>query len=941
MGERELAVGDADDTDPAALALSSVGLVRRAWLRASGGLEQRAYSWILALLLAAFAVYPALMHPIEERALDAAAFHVHRGVVFSEASAEGWLFPRWVQGINAGLGGPLFSFYPPMLYQMMDLLARFGITHPLAFRLIIALALLAGAVGMFGFALRLFKRADVAWVCAAAFTYAPHLLRDLFERGSPQGLAVILYPWVLWALLRLVERPSGGRLLLASLCWATALLLHTAAALWLLPVIGLFLICLAWRTGRLSLPICLAALLAGALLAAFFLVPFVGERQYVQHERGPQATRPDLNPVGVADLLALPAILDTGLGNNGMGVSVGLLHAPLFIAGLVIGVILWRRGRTRDLILPAGAAGLGLATIWLQTAAATFVWAGLPVLNTLQFRWRLQSTTGLLAALVLGSWLTLMPGRWRSALLASLVAAYVGLSLPSLYPQLLTEKIAFPAALTASGVQAAAFQLGVPTLSAFGEDLPIWRQQPFTEEEARMAAAVPIANLPEGARVIRDERRTGHWRIQVETPSAFQAALHVLYYPGWVGYVNGRRQPLSPMEGTGYAQLAIPPGSHEIILRYEGTALQRLGDWLSVGALVGLLLLAVMWRGNKRLWAAGDVTYPRACWWLPVGLLVLVGLKAFYVDSYTTWLRRASTCEAVSQARIHTDVWFGDQVRLCGYTITRSVLAPPGTLRVTFYWQVREPVTVPAYTFVHLVGTTFEPNVGYTMWDQENKLLPGYFPLTRWVPGKLYEDTYELRVSPHASPAEYQFEVGWWTPTTGQRLQPRIARPGAGLAISRADSLLIFEPVFQPPRVENPLQATLGQVVRLHGYRLRPNDPRPGQTLYVTLYWQAVAPMETSYTVFVHLLDSSGQVRAQHDGVPVYGGRPTNRWLPNQVQVDVHEIVVPADLAPGRYVIQVGMYDAATGARLPGVDARGVRLDHDRILFDEFTVGPP
>lgn len=73
------------------------------------------FSWILSFLLPAFAIFPALINHFEEYAYDAAIFHVYRGVLFSAARDSGTLYPRWVQEINAGLGGPFFLFIPRSL----------------------------------------------------------------------------------------------------------------------------------------------------------------------------------------------------------------------------------------------------------------------------------------------------------------------------------------------------------------------------------------------------------------------------------------------------------------------------------------------------------------------------------------------------------------------------------------------------------------------------------------------------------------------------------------------------------------------------------------------------------------------------------------------------------------------------------------------------------
>ncbi len=81
--------------------------------------------------------------------------------------------------------------------------------------------------------------------------------------------------------------------------------------------------------------------------------------------------------------------------------------------------------------------------------------------------------------------------------------------------------------------------------------------------------------------------------------------------------------------------------------------------------------------------------------------------------------------------------------------------------------------------------------------------------------------------------------------------------------------------------------------------------------------------METSYTGFVHLLDQDGRIVAQDDQVPQQGRRPTNTWLSGEVVEDNYELRLPADLAPGRYRLVVGLYDANT-AGLPRLGAAEV-----------------
>lgn len=139
-----------------------------------------------------------------------------------------------------------------------------------------------------------------------------------------------------------------------------------------------------------------------------------------------------------------------------------------------------------------------------------------------------------------------------------------------------------------------------------------------------------------------------------------------------------------------------------------------------------------------------------------------------------------------------------------------------------------------------------------------------------------------------------------------------------------------------------PVHARLGEAIALAGYDLEPEVARPGGSLYVTLYWQALAPVSEDYTVFTHLLGpfnprTGGPFWAGHDGKPLAGSYPTLRWVAGEWVLDQHEIALLADLPPGTYQLEVGLYLLATGARLP-VEQEGVR--DDRVLLGEVVVEP-
>jgi 6-pyruvoyl-tetrahydropterin synthase related domain len=753
------------------------------------------FSWMLALLLPLLVVQAALANPIEEHAFDAAAFHIYRAVVFSDARADGAFYPRWVSSINGGLGGPLFSFYSPLAYFLMDGLHGLGISHPVAWRLLVAASLCVASAGMFGLGLALFDRADIALMAAACFTCAPYLLREFFEKGAPQGMAIALYPWLLWALLRLAERSSGLRLAAVAVCWAAIVLMHNLSAILLIPVLGVFFVYLAFRFGIRSLAAPMAAVLVGLLLSAFHVLPFAVDASYVQLEQASAdpSAQPASSPVPLADVLAPTVILDTGLDNNATGYGVGVLQALALPLGIIISIALWRQKRIAEAVLAAGSSVVGLAVIVMQSDLATPIWTAISALSILQFRTRLLNLVGLAAAIALGYSLAQLPPRFRwfrGPLVFLLIVGFVGLALPMLYPQLLHRYAVFSPSPTVAEGQAAALKNHVPgfTLTTTRELLPRWRQAIFTDDEVRAIAATPIANLPDGAKIVAFEKYAERWRVTLETPVAFSAVLHLLYFPGWTATVNGTDQPLRPMENTGYTVIDLPAGRTAVDLRYEGTPAQHAGDVLSLAAILILVAVSTVWRGkgSSRL----DAVYLQSHWLLVAGLVLLVGVKVYWLDPNTTFLRRASTCQAIADPVVQTDVWFGDHVHLCGYGLSQTVLGHDDSLRITLYWEIKQTSDEEVYSFVHLLGTAFNPDTNNPLWGQQDKQEPGEFPITAWQPGKLYRDVYEFRVPGHTPSGEYQLEIGWYHPT-GERLKPYIVAADVKVSVSPLNALLI------------------------------------------------------------------------------------------------------------------------------------------------------
>lgn len=98
-----------------------------------------------------------------------------------------------------------------------------------------------------------------------------------------------------------------------------------------------------------------------------------------------------------------------------------------------------------------------------------------------------------------------------------------------------------------------------------------------------------------------------------------------------------------------------------------------------------------------------------------------------------------------------------------------------------------------------------------------------------------------------------------------------------------------------------------------------------------------VGPGRGDYTTFVHLGDPTQPPLATGDAPPLQGHYPTRYWAAGEVIEDSYEIVLPADLAPGRYPVWLGLYNES--GRLP-LTVDGQRQGNDAYLVGWLVVGP-
>jgi hypothetical protein len=290
---------------------------------------------------------------------------------------------------------------------------------------------------------------------------------------------------------------------------------------------------------------------------------------------------------------------------------------------------------------------------------------------------------------------------------------------------------------------------------------------------------------------------------------------------------------------------------------------------------------------------------------------------------------RRFTLDPVPAGFIPVDATFTNaagqpQVKLLGYTLPTRKVDPGGGLLLTLYWQSVAPVLEDTLTFAVLLDNNLQSH------GSIDRYPAGFYSPILWAENEVVRDEFTIPVQSGAPNGVYTLHVGQYRRVKGQpESLPLLqeGQPGPETAVvigplkvgGPPPGITVDSPV---PRVV--LNQTLGAQVTLLGY----DKVITGETLRLTLYWQAQTDLQTDYTTFVHLRNRVNQTVAQKDSPPAAGGYPTSLWETGEIVVD--EIVLPLDqIPPGQTTPVVGLYNFITGERLPspGIPANEIALE--------------
>jgi len=737
---------------------------------------------LLAILIGAVAAWPFFAHASLPTATDA-ELHIFRIAEVGYSLKAGDLYPRWAANFYHGYGYPIFNYYAPLTYHLGNWLTLFRPDRAVAgAKAIFIGSALIGAVGAYLLG-REFGHRGGGLLGAATFAFSPYImLINPHVRGDlAEVFALALVPWVLWSWERLWSDGGKGIFALAVLSASAVILSHNLTGLTtmlLLIALSVWQWLIVKRYGRFGW-----ALLAGILsvaVTAFFWLPFVLERQYIQLNVAGDGHYDFRNHfVLLKELLSFVRPFDWRAATITPPMTVGPLL--LCYASVGLAVALWRREQLRELAFYAMSS---LFCFWLITESSRFLWELIPGMQFYQFPWRfLGPLAALLIPLVASLGNIALPAKFYGALLSGFFGLLFLFTLPSLYP--------------------------IPWNTDFAPVTPIalldhelqgrWRGTTSTNDFVPTTVTMipgPQKSLLDSYRnppIDRVNRYTLSSDVTVSVIAAaanrnafityaankFLLRLYLFYFPGWTAYVDGQKVPIKIADPEGFVTVWIPAGDHEVELRFEDTPPRTLG-WITAGIGLTIFLIA-LWRFPRVL---AEPLPPfsldqTALLWMGICLGAGVLLKGFIFDP-TGWLHYTSPPGAARTAQHQQKADFGGAIALLGFDVSDECPKAGDTVIVSIYLNAERPITETYQSFVHIVYPEGR------IWAQSDHLNPAGFPTNLWPTDRYIKDQHRLVLPSDLPAGEYAISVGIYLLRDAQRLPVHWAESGA-----RADNVIL------------------------------------------------------------------------------------------------------------------------------------------------------
>jgi hypothetical protein len=217
---------------------------------------------------------------------------------------------------------------------------------------------------------------------------------------------------------------------------------------------------------------------------------------------------------------------------------------------------------------------------------------------------------------------------------------------------------------------------------------------------------------------------------------------------------------------------------------------------------------------------------------------------------------------------------------------------------ITYFWQCLEEMERD-YT----LATQFESHHGQTYrLDQSHQGVNGVYPTSMWREGEVIREEYQVEVPTDYPPIRYALWAGVRDGDEGLKVASEVETDEENRVRLGEIEILPAEeppPLAAEPQMRNKVEVNINDELLLLGYDLSGRNPKPGDQLKVTTYWQSLRKTDRDYAIQLELRNGEYKVRE------IFDIAPTRLWEEGSYYRGEAVIAINPHILGGTYALNL------------------------------------
>lgn len=549
--------------------------------------------FFIGLLLTTSILWPLFAAPFFKHHDDVQVIRLYE---MDKCFKDGQIPCRWVPDLGGLYGYPIFNYYAALPYYFGEIFYLLTSSLILSVKIMFATAFLGSYVFMFLLGQKFWGKLGGS-LSAIFYSFAPYHALDFYVRGAMGEMwALMFFPAIFWALVKLKEKTNILNMLLVGIFIAALSLSHNLSTMIFLPITIFWITILVLYDKRPKfLYFSFLSLMLGIMLSAFYVLPMIFEKNlvhvdtttygyfgYTEHFKGIRELFVRRDWGWGSSIREVP-----GAEKETVSFQIGWVHLLGWVMAVFSIKFFWKKNPwIAKLIFICSL--IALFSIFMIHPKSQPIWNAIYPLKYLQFPWRFMMLVIFFLSFMTGALLPVYRGL-RNKVFIILIILVVALNFSYFRPEKflqVNDQDLLSGENWDRQIKRSIFDF-----------LPIYAKEPprdlATERYQILTGEPKVSDFKEGTNWISFKVKSlGHTIIR----------LSQYYFPDWKIFVNGKEAKIDyTSSGLGLMTIILGEGDHNIEARLYDTTIRTVSNLITlISAVLMVILFLLQFKGIRK-----------------------------------------------------------------------------------------------------------------------------------------------------------------------------------------------------------------------------------------------------------------------------------------------------------------------------------------------------